>query len=84
MTSRADRAQSRAHISIVRLGDGGMSPPMARLQRALRGPVLVRDHPAYGRRPIPARAGASGRSAGWPMPWAWSRPWVREFGDAGM
>jgi FAD/FMN-containing dehydrogenases len=26
---------------------GGMSPPMARLQRALRGPVLVRDHPAY-------------------------------------
>ena len=26
---------------------GGMSPPMERLQRALRGPVLVRDHPAY-------------------------------------
>ena len=26
---------------------GGMSPPMARLQRALRGPVLVPDHPAY-------------------------------------
>src|SRR5258705_8233906 len=25
---------------------GGMSP-MARLQRALRGPMLVRDHPAY-------------------------------------
>ena len=25
----------------------GMSAPMARLQRALRGPVLVRDHPAY-------------------------------------
>jgi FAD/FMN-containing dehydrogenase len=24
-----------------------MSPPMERLQRALRGPVLVRDHPAY-------------------------------------
>src|SRR4029077_6870456 len=26
---------------------GGMSPPMARLQRALRGPVLIPDHPAY-------------------------------------
>ena len=26
---------------------GWVSPPMARLQRALRGPVLVRDHPAY-------------------------------------
>jgi FAD/FMN-containing dehydrogenase len=26
---------------------GGMSPPMERLQSALRGPVLVRDHPAY-------------------------------------
>src|SRR6476620_2158531 len=26
---------------------GGMSPPMERLQRALRGPVLVPDHPAY-------------------------------------
>ena len=25
----------------------GMSAPMERLQRALRGPVLVRDHPAY-------------------------------------
>ena len=25
----------------------GMSARMARLQRALRGPVLVRDHPAY-------------------------------------
>jgi hypothetical protein len=25
----------------------GMSAPMARLQRALRGPVLVPDHPAY-------------------------------------
>jgi FAD/FMN-containing dehydrogenase len=24
-----------------------MSPPMARLQRALRGPVLIPDHPAY-------------------------------------
>jgi FAD/FMN-containing dehydrogenase len=24
-----------------------MSPPMARLQRALRGPVLVPDHPSY-------------------------------------
>ena len=29
-------------------------------------------------------AGASGRSAGWPVAWARSRPWVREFGDAGM
>src|SRR5258708_11935005 len=26
---------------------GGMPPPMERLQSALRGPVLVRDHPAY-------------------------------------
>src|SRR4029077_2556483 len=26
---------------------GGLSPPRVRLQRALRGPVLVRDHPAY-------------------------------------
>jgi FAD/FMN-containing dehydrogenase len=26
---------------------GGMSPQMARLQGALRGPVLVRDHPSY-------------------------------------
>jgi FAD/FMN-containing dehydrogenase len=29
---------------------GGMSPPMARLQRALRGPVLIPDHPAWARR----------------------------------
>jgi hypothetical protein len=26
---------------------GGIPPPMDRLQRALRGPVLVPDHPAY-------------------------------------
>ena len=41
---------------------GGMSAPMERLQRALRGPVLVPDHPAYD----VARATFNGMTDGHP------------------